>query len=175
MRAIFEQPAQRLLREVIGPILPTEAAREDALKETVVTVLERRPSMAKGEVFPWLVTIARNKALDRRRRMKTEGRYFALLVAELEHTEAAVPDPESQTAAAQARRDSRERVEAVLARMNPRYAQALRLRLLEERGREECAATLDVKVGTFDVLFFRACKQFRALFVDTYGADGGIP
>jgi RNA polymerase sigma-70 factor (ECF subfamily) len=38
----------------------------------------------------------------------------------------------------------------------------LRLRLLEDRSREECAAALEVKVGTLDVLLFRACKSFRA-------------
>ena len=37
-----------------------------------------------------------------------------------------------------------------------------RLRLLEDRSREECATVLEVKVGTLDVLLFRACKSFRA-------------
>ena len=45
--------------------------------------------------------------------------------------------------------------------INPRYATALRLRLLEDLSRQECAARLDVSVSTFDVLFHRACKAFR--------------
>jgi RNA polymerase sigma-70 factor (ECF subfamily) len=57
--------------------------------------------------------------------------------------------------------------------MNPRYARAVRLRLLEERSREVCAADFGTTVGSFDVLFFRACKQFKALYVESYGAQGG--
>ncbi len=48
--------------------------------------------------------------------------------------------------------------------MNDRYAAALRLRLLEDRTREECAELLEVKVGTFDVLLHRACKAFKKVF-----------
>jgi RNA polymerase sigma-70 factor (ECF subfamily) len=52
-------------------------------------------------------------------------------------------------------------VELSLSRLNQRYAQALRMRLLEERSREECADALGVKVGNFDVIFHRATKAFR--------------
>jgi RNA polymerase sigma-70 factor (ECF subfamily) len=57
--------------------------------------------------------------------------------------------------------DTREQVELSLSRLNPRYALALRLRLLEDREREECAAILGVTVGNFDVILHRACKAFR--------------
>jgi RNA polymerase sigma-70 factor (ECF subfamily) len=33
--------------------------------------------------------------------------------------------------------------------------------LLEGRDREDCAAAMDVKIGTLDVLLFRACRAFR--------------
>src|SRR5690606_15644950 len=56
----------------------------------------------------------------------------------------------------------RVRIDSVLADLNPRYALVLRLRLLEDRPREECAVTLDVKIGTLDVLLFRACKAYGA-------------
>ena len=49
----------------------------------------------------------------------------------------------------------------VLKTMNPRYAAVLRMRLLEDRDRHACAEALDVKLGTLDVLLFRACKAFR--------------
>ena len=49
----------------------------------------------------------------------------------------------------------------VLETLNPRYAKVLRLRLLEDRDREECAEILDVKVGTLDVLLYRACRSFK--------------
>ncbi|GAB5540802.1 MAG: hypothetical protein SangKO_005620 [Sandaracinaceae bacterium] len=55
----------------------------------------------------------------------------------------------------------RETVSAVLERINPRYARAISLRFFEDRSREECAAGLDVKIGTFDVVLLRALRAFR--------------
>ena len=55
-------------------------------------------------------------------------------------------------------------VAASLAKLNDRYATALRLRLLEDRSREECASILGVKVGNFDVILHRATKAFKKVF-----------
>jgi DNA-directed RNA polymerase specialized sigma24 family protein len=172
LREIWELTAPRLFREVLAPVLASRAACEDALKETFVTALEKSAQLDQGELFPFLATIARHKALDRRRRMATEGRFAAALCAELERAEAALPDPESLAQLSEARRASREKIDATLSRMNPRYARAVRLRLLEERSREACAAELETTVGAFDVLFFRACKQFKASYVESFG---GVP
>jgi RNA polymerase sigma-70 factor (ECF subfamily) len=49
----------------------------------------------------------------------------------------------------------------VLERLNDRYRRAIELRFLEELSRESCAAALDVKLGTFDVLLLRALRAFR--------------
>ena len=51
-----------------------------------------------------------------------------------------------------------------LERLNPRYAQALRLRLIEDRDREECAELMNVTVGNFDVILHRATKAFRKVY-----------
>ena len=169
LRAIYERTAEPLVREVIGPIVVQRAACEDVLRETFLVALERPSALAAGRVFPWLATIARNKALDRRRRLATEGRFQSLLVSELALAEAALPNPESEVVHAEARALTRAEVNAVLEQMNPRYAAALRARLLEELSRERCAAQFEVTVGTFDVLFFRACRQFRQLYEERAG------
>ena len=49
----------------------------------------------------------------------------------------------------------------VLGRINPRYADAIRLRILEERSREEAALSLGVSVATFDVVLHRAMAALR--------------
>ena len=56
---------------------------------------------------------------------------------------------------------ARDRVERHLSRINPRYALAIRLRVLEERSREEAARELDVSVSTFDVVLHRAMAALR--------------
>ena len=55
-------------------------------------------------------------------------------------------------------------VDAALDNINARYAKALRLRLIEERSREECAELLGVTVGNFDVILHRATKAFRKVY-----------
>ena len=56
---------------------------------------------------------------------------------------------------------ARTRVLALLDRLNPRYAQAIRLRVLEERPRAEAAEALGVSLGTFDVVLHRAMAALR--------------
>ena len=60
--------------------------------------------------------------------------------------------------------DTRRQVQASLSKMNSRYADALRLRLIEDRSREECAETMGVTVGNFDVILHRAAKAFRKVY-----------
>ena len=57
--------------------------------------------------------------------------------------------------------ETRALVNEALELLNPRYAQALRLRMIEDRDREECARIMDVTVGNFDVILHRAAKAFR--------------
>ena len=44
---------------------------------------------------------------------------------------------------------------------------------LEDRSREECAKTLEVKLGTLDVLLYRACKSFKKV-CEKRGLAGGL-
>ena len=60
--------------------------------------------------------------------------------------------------------ETRDAVNAALDQLNPRYASALRMRLLEDRDRDECADALGVSVGNFDVILHRAAKAFRKVF-----------
>ncbi len=173
--ALFREVAPRLVREVLGPILRDAPAVEDALAETFAVVFARLQQVAAGAVMPYVAEIARNKALDRRRRMAAEGRLQQAFAHELARQESYEPGPDAILAATQARALARERIEVVLATMHPRYVEAIRRRLLHDEAREACAEAMGVKLGTFDVLFFRACKQFRAAFVERYGEEGGLP
>ncbi|HEV8246703.1 MAG TPA: sigma factor-like helix-turn-helix DNA-binding protein, partial [Polyangiaceae bacterium] len=59
-----------------------------------------------------------------------------------------------------------------LDRINPRYAKAIQLRVLEERSREEAAAALEVSMATFDVVLHRAMAALRkALALSTEEHD----
>jgi RNA polymerase sigma-70 factor (ECF subfamily) len=60
--------------------------------------------------------------------------------------------------------ETRDQVDRALGLLNPRYAQALQLRLLDDLDRDECAQRMEVTVGNFDVIFHRACKAFRKVW-----------
>jgi RNA polymerase sigma-70 factor (ECF subfamily) len=67
--------------------------------------------------------------------------------------------------------DARARVEAALGAINPRYAQAIRQRVLEERSRDEVAASLGVSVATFDVVLHRALTALKKALGTSRPAD----
>ena len=75
--------------------------------------------------------------------------------------------PEAALIAEEERRINAARRDTPLEAINPRYRTAIELRLIEELPREECARRLELTLGTFDVLFFRAVRAFRRKFEES--------
>lgn len=151
-----------LYRQVILPRLPSPDLANDCLAETFVTALTRIDTyrFRNVSIYFWLRRIAINKVIDTYRR---QGRHTELPdVVNEDDNELVEPaeKPDRQLDVD----DTKQMVETSLSRLNPRYAEVLRLRLIEERTREECAELLGVKVGTLDVLLHRASKAFRKVY-----------
>jgi RNA polymerase sigma-70 factor, ECF subfamily len=170
---IYRAYAQAVFAKVLLPKLGNRDAAEDALAETFRTAFERLGGFESRDVslYFWLSRIATNKALDMHRARATTGRAlasFETLVAPLGE---APPDP---AILLDLRADS-ERMKAgvkdVLERLNPRYRSAIELRFVEDLDREECAAALGVKLGTFDVLLLRALRSFRKEWTTRFGEE----
>ena len=159
---LYHWYAARLYRQAILPRLPVRELAEDVLKDTFRIALEKIDSFESTDrsIFFWLRRIAIHRAIDvhraHQRRRRQQERTTPAETAE--HT-MATPPPRPDRAPQVA--ETRAMVELSLSRLNQRYAQALRMRLLEECSREECADALGVKVGNFDVIFHRATKAFR--------------
>lgn len=149
----------KLYRQTILPRLPIRELAEDCLKETFRTALEKIESfqLANKSIFFWLRRIAVNKAIDMHRLHRRDQQLVERVKAQAEPLTQQPPRPDRGLEVADTARD----VNTSLSRINPRYAEALRLRLLEGRSREECATLLEITVGTFDVLLHRASKAFR--------------
>jgi RNA polymerase sigma factor (sigma-70 family) len=151
-----------LYRSVLLPRLGSAAAAEDALSRTYVKVLERfdQFSWQAVGVYPWLRVVALRVALDLLRARKRELLFEPEDVErELDHAER-----EAREADALERHDlnyAKERVRLLLGRIHPRYADAIRLRVLEERSRDDAAQSLGVSVATFDVVLHRAMAALR--------------
>ncbi len=152
-----------LYATVLLPRLGSDAAAKDALAETYAKVVERIDRFQWQNVgfYPWLRTVALRVALDALRARKRTVIWEAEdLQREVDASQTTTPLDQ----AVQERRDrdaARARVEAALGRIHERYARAIRLRVIEERPREEVATELGVTPATFDVLLHRATAALR--------------
>ncbi len=166
MRPIFEKYSRPLYAAVLMPKTGDPALAEELLRETLSTALQKldRFTWTGTSIFAWLRTIAVNKAYDHHRQNSRRQKLKQAVALESATT------PEASTAADAAliereeRLASQQRIQESLAKLNERYRQAITLRLIEERPREECATTMDISVSTFDVVFHRAIKAFRKQF-----------
>jgi RNA polymerase sigma-70 factor (ECF subfamily) len=159
-----------LYRSVLLPRLGSEAAARDALSETYSKVVERidRFTWAGVGFYPWLRTVALRVAIDLLRARKRMLLWDADDV-ERELDAAATTTPLDQVLGDRRDREAaRRKVEQALERIHPRYAQAIRLRILDETPREEAAQALGVTPATFDVLLHRAIAALRK----AVGSDG---
>ena len=158
---LYEWYGDLVYRQAILPRLPNPELAEDCLRETFRTALEKIGSfrIENRSIFFWLRRIAINKAIDLHRRNQRDRRLTSAVEREPELSPAP-PAPDRNLEA----EDARRAVERALENMNARYARALRLRLLEDRSREECAELLGVTVGNFDVILHRAAKAFRKVY-----------
>jgi len=159
-----------LYRSVLLPRLGTETAAKEALAETYAKVVANIAKFTWQNVgfYPWLRTVALRIALDQLRARKRLVLFEEDdLAREIDAAQTATP-VDQQISDQRDRDAARAKVEDALGRINPRYARAIRMRVLEERGREEVAAELGVTPATFDVLLHRAIASLKK----TLEADG---
>lgn len=152
----------RLFRAVLLPRLGSRAAAEEALSVTYLKVVERfdQFSWQAVGVYPWLRVVALRVALDQLRARKRETVFQPEdLEREIDQGERDARDAISSEA--QDLAFARQRVVELVGRLHPRYGQALTLRILEERSREECAVALEVSTATFDVVLHRAVAALK--------------
>jgi RNA polymerase sigma-70 factor (ECF subfamily) len=162
--ALLETYGPRLYRCVLLPRLGNRSAAEEALGATYLRIVERFRQFVwqRVGVYPWFRVVALRVALDQLRARKREILFDAAsLEREIEHAER-----EEHDAAWLEERDlalSRQRVESLLSKLHPRYAAALRSRVLLGRSRDEAAAELGVSIATFDVVLHRAMTALKKL------------
>jgi RNA polymerase sigma-70 factor (ECF subfamily) len=166
MRPILERYASPLYGTVILPRIGNAAAAEDVLRDTLATAVEKiqRFTWQGKSIYPWLRQIAINKVFDLHRQTQRSRRLADAMVHELPSETDAGDAADAQLMADQDRQANRARIDETLGSINERYRAAIELRLVRELSREECARQLDVTVGTFDVLLFRAIRAFRKQF-----------
>ena len=152
----------------------SEARARDALSAVYEKAIERLHlyEWQPCGMYPWLRVVALRTALDMIRGGRREVLFKGEdLSREIEEAEAALQgeasgrwtDPVEERHELEA---ARRRVREALERINARYAEAIRLRVLEERPREEVAASMGVTPATFDVLLHRSMAALRKALGD---------
>ncbi len=144
----------RLLFRVAFSVVRSPAEAEEVVQDVFLRVLERRGRLAEvREMRVWLVRIAWNLAIDRRRRVRPaqmDAAFVDGLMARGVSAEQAVGE--------------RERMEAVLREMDRlprREREVLVLAAIEELGAAEMAAVLGRSESAVRALLFRARARLR--------------
>jgi RNA polymerase sigma factor (sigma-70 family) len=162
---ILTTHASSLYRTVLLPRLGSEAAAKDALSEVYARVLERfdRFTWQDVGVGPWLRVVALRVALDQLRARKRLVLWEAHEIEREIDAVQATTTVDQELSERRDREEARARIEDALARIHPRYARAIRLRVLEGHPREDVARDLGVSPATFDVVLHRAMQAMRRL------------
>ena len=155
-----------LYRTVLLPRLGGAAAAEDALSETYTKVLSHLASFSWRDdtgFYPWFRMVGMRVMLDQfRKRKRTLVWSEEDVVSEIDRDQAAgQPRVDDELLQKQDADAVRSKLHAALDTLNPRYAEAIRLRVLREESRESVAAQLGVTVATFDVLLHRALTSLK--------------
>jgi RNA polymerase sigma-70 factor (ECF subfamily) len=160
-----------LYRSVLLPRLGNPGVAEQALGDTYARVIEKIGSFEWQGVgiYPWLRVVALRVALDLLRARRREVLFEPEdLQREADAAVEDVGNPNLSEALIE-RRDlesSRAKLAGALDKINPRYAAAIRLRIIEERTRDEVAAELGVSTATFDVILHRAMTALRKVIAE---------
>ena len=163
---LYETFYDVLFRKVILSRLPYIDQAEDVLCETFRIALEKISTYTPIDrsIFFWLRRIAINLIVDTYRKQVRKRELAERILAR--DAVDMVMGSKSTTAddvlaKVEEEEDTKDMVHKALGKLNPRYAKALRMRLLEDQSRESCAEEFGITVGNFDVLFHRASKAFR--------------
>lgn len=160
---LLEKYGPSLYRSVLLPRLGSEAAAKEALSETYAKVVLNLGKFVWQNVgfYPWLRTVALRIALDQLRARKRLVLFEEDdLARELDATSTATP-VDQKVSDARDQAAARRKVEEALAKINPRYANVIRLRVLDEQPREGVARDLGITPATFDVLLHRAIAALK--------------
>jgi len=149
----YRLPLRRHLERMLGD----RQAAEDLVVETFLRAHRHRRRFRPGaSVRPWLYTIARNLARNRRRRDRLAG-WLPLAAAD-----AAVPVAPPTGADAEIQR----RVAAAFAALPERQREACSLRLLGELSVAEIARVTGTSAGTVKSRLFYGQRRLRGLLAD---------
>ena len=158
-REAFEELYRRTSAKLFGVclrILPERLEAEEALQEAYLSVWKRAESFdaTQGTAMTWLISIARNRAVDRLRRTSKVATAPIELADE-------IADPTPDAAALAMASDDEQRLARCMGTLNPGDAQFVRTAFLEGSTYSELAARTSTPLGTVKSRIRRALIKLR--------------
>jgi RNA polymerase sigma-70 factor (ECF subfamily) len=150
-----------MLHGLVLRIVGRASDAEEVLQEAWVQAWRQAESYdsSRGTVAAWLLTLARSRAIDRRRSLASRQR--AERSAEIEP-----PPPSHEPAAAAAHHRLREQVRAALAALAPQQRQVLELAYFGGLSQSEIASRLGAPLGTVKSWTRQALRRLRELVAE---------
>lgn len=156
LRDVYDRTSAKLLG-VVYRILGDRDEAEDVLQEVYITVWNKADRFDKDRASPitWLVSIARNRAIDRLR---------ARSVRPTTTIEAAsdIPDARPDAVALLEAAGERARLAGCLDQLDPQHAAAVRTAFFQGVTYEALAAKVNVPLGTMKSWIRRSLLSLRA-------------
>jgi RNA polymerase sigma-70 factor (ECF subfamily) len=154
--SLVEARFGRVLGGFLREALPDRTMAEDVMQQVLVEVWRRGPDYDAGRasLLTWMMTIARSRAIDERRRRRPEPIDPAAI------DDDATPSPELEQML------ERWRLAELLDRIPPEEAIALRMRFYEELAQPEIAERLGVPLGTVKTRMVRGLARLRGLLAE---------
>lgn len=152
-----DQRYGRFLGGFLREALPDPAIAEDVKQQVLLEIWRRGPDYdpARAGLLTWMMTIARSRAIDERRRRRPEP-----------VDPAAIDAGDGAPAAELDGMLERWRLAELLDRIPAEEATALRLRFYDELAQTEIAERLDVPLGTVKTRMVRGLARLRTLIVE---------
>jgi RNA polymerase sigma-70 factor (ECF subfamily) len=157
LRMVYQDTSAKLFG-VLLRILNDRSEAEDVLQDVFVTVWRKAASFDPGRASPitWLVTIARNRAIDRLRASGGSRRTAPIEAAD------DVSDPAPVAAERIERAQEQHRLARCLEELEARHAAAIRAAFLDGATYEELAQRTGVPLGTMKSWIRRGLLKLRA-------------
>lgn len=160
--AIFHERFAGVLAGFIRPILWDTAEAADALQDALFQIWKDagRFDPARGSLNSWAIVIARNKALDRRRRSGRQRRWLETgseITIEIEPQKVQTPDVSLM------RSDEARRVRAALVYLSAGEREALECAFLGDMTHVETALKLGIPLGTVKARIRRGLLSLREI------------
>ena len=153
----FSMPLYSLALKILGD----EAEAKDLLQDIFLSIWHKAPGFRaeRGTAFSWMVTLLRNRAIDRIRSRRRRSELLDANAPDLEPTSSATPTSAQEAIASERARE----VRAALEQINDEQRQVLRLAYFEGLTQVEIAEKLEEPLGTIKARAQRGMARLRNL------------